>query len=361
MTESVQLLRQWQLLQRLSDEREGVLLSQLADELSASDRTIRRDLSVLQAAGFPLLESRGERGVKRWRMRPLGDQVQVGYADLISIMMSRRLLEPMAGTPFWEGHQRLLGKIRGVLGAPAVRYCEELNSMLRISGFGASDYTKRGALLDALLLGMEERRWVRVLYRGKEAAGPAVPGTWQQLGPLGLIWHNGSLYLIAWSQKRGEIRNFKVDRMEQAEAAGGQSNQFEIPEGFSLESWQQTAFGVYRGSGDQSYRIRIRFHPEAAQYVRESWWHATQELQDAPDGGVELRMELNELTAVSKWVLGFGASAQVLEPPELRVLVADEAVAILRGLRSNAADQLSDSDISQAVAVSLRSLGTHEP
>ena len=329
MSDSVQLLRQWKLLQRLSDEQDGVLLSQLASELAVSTRTVRRDLSVLQAAGFPLSEQLGGRGVKRWRMQSLSPQLQVGYADLISVMMSRRLLEPMAGTPFWDGHQRLLRKIRGVLGERAVRYCQQLSGMLQSSGFGVSDYTRRGELLDALLLGMEERRWVRVRYRGGAAEGG---GEWQQVGPLGLIWHNGSLYLIAWSAKRGEVRNYKVDRMDAAEAEGGASEQFAVPEGFSLESWQSTAFGVYRGTGERMWEIRIRFRAGSARYVQESWWHGTQVFVEQPDGGVELQLRLNDLTAVSKWVLGFGSSATVLAPAELQQLVRQEAAALLRDL-----------------------------
>ena len=120
--------------------------------------------------------------------------------------------------------------------------------------------------------------------------------------------------------------------MEQAEAGGGESHQFAIPDGFSLESWQATAFGVYRGTGEKLHKIRIRFSPESAPYVRESWGHASQQLLDTPDGGVELRLELNELTAVTKWVLGFGASAVVTEPPELRERVRTEAEGILRGM-----------------------------
>lgn len=338
MSDSLQVLRQWKLLQRLSDEQDGVLLTQLAAELGVSPRTVRRDLGVLQAADFPLEEHVGVRGVKRWRMQPLGPQLQVGYADLISVMMSRRLLEPMAGTPLWDGQQRLLRKVRGVLGERAVRYCQQLSGMLASSGFGVSDYTRRGELLDALLLGMEERRWVRVQYQGgagetsapRAASGAA--GQWQQLGPLGLIWHNGSLYLIAWSQKRGEVRNYKVDRVLSAEAEGGASDQFEIPSGFSLQSWQETAFGVYRGSGARMWEIRVRFRAGSARYVQESWWHGTQRFVELPDGGVELHLRLNELTAVSKWILGFGSSATVLAPAELQQLIREEATALLRDL-----------------------------
>ena len=47
MSDSLQLLRQWKLLQRLSDEQAGVLLSVLATELQVSQRTVRRDLGVL--------------------------------------------------------------------------------------------------------------------------------------------------------------------------------------------------------------------------------------------------------------------------------------------------------------------------
>ncbi len=328
MSDSLQLLRQWKLLQRLSDEQDGVLLTQLSSELGVSARTVRRDLGVLQAAGFPLDEQLGERGVKRWRMQPLGPQLQVGYADLISVMMSRRLLEPMAGTPLWDGQQRLFRKIRGALGERAVQYCQQLSGMLGSSGFGVSDYTRRGALLDALLLGMEERRWVQVQYGGGAADGSGM----QQLGPLGLIWHNGSLYLIAWSKKRGEVRNYKVDRVLSAEAEGGPSNQFEIPEGFSLQSWQSTAFGVYRGTGARMWEIRIRFRAGSARYVQESWWHATQRFEQLPDGGVELHLRLNELSAVSKWILGFGSSATVLAPVELQQLVRAEARAMLQDL-----------------------------
>ena len=248
---------------------------------------------------------------------------------MISVMMSRRLLEPMAGTPLWDGQQRLFRKIRGALGERAVQYCQQLSGMLGSSGFGVSDYTRRGELLDALLLGMEERRWVQVQYGGGAADGA---GTRQQLGPLGLIWHNGSLYLIAWSKKRGEVRNYKVDRVLSAEAEGGQSNQFEIPEGFSLQSWQSTAFGVYRGTGERMWEIRIRFRAGSARYVQESWWHATQRFEELPDGGVELHLRLNELSAVSKWILGFGSSAMVLAPVELQQLVRAEATAMLQDL-----------------------------
>ena len=328
MTESKQLLRQWRLLQRLSETPAGATVSGLSADLGVTGRTLRRDLVVLQEAGFPLLEDRGPRGLKYWRMQSLGNQLDFSYADLISMMLGRRLLEPLAGTPFWSGHHRLLRKIRRVLGEGAVAYSEQLERMVGSSGFGESDYRERGQLLDVLLTGMDETRWVELEYRGSAA----LTGSCQRLGPLGMIWHNGSLYLLAWSEKRGEVRNYKVDRMGAARLSVEEPTTFTRPVNFNLEDWQKRAFGVYHGDGERTWEVRILFQPDAARYVSESWWHSSQRRIVRDDGCLELQLELGELSAVSKWILSFGARAQVLAPPELQQLIRDEATAILSGL-----------------------------
>ena len=310
MSESQQLQRQWKLLQQLAESRTGIPLRELAGLLQVTDRTLRRDLSVLQAVGFPLQEITEERGLKRWKMRPFSDQLSFHYIDLISIMMSRRFMEPLAGTPFWEGHQRVLRKIRGALGEQALNYCEKLSVMLRVSGFGISNYSQRGAILDALMQSMEEGRQINLTY---QSARTPVAKT-QDVVPRGLVWHNGSLYLVAWSLQRQAHRTYKVDRMEHAElgAVTGEGQDVD----FSLEEWQRQAFGIFQGEGQTVTNIRIRFDRDAARYVQESWWHDSQQFTPCPDGSVEMSLMLNDFSAVSKWVRGFGPGAQILSPPE---------------------------------------------
>ena len=48
MTESPQLVRQWKLLQMLEASRTGCAVQDLVAELEISDKTVRRDLKVLQ-------------------------------------------------------------------------------------------------------------------------------------------------------------------------------------------------------------------------------------------------------------------------------------------------------------------------
>jgi len=311
MSESQQLLRQWRLLQLLADSRIGIPLAELARQFEVSDRCIRRDVAVLKTAGFHLQEIIGDRGVKRWKMKPFCEQLQFNYSDMIAVILSRRFLEPLAGTPFWEGHQKIYRKVRGALGDHAVRFCERMQQTIRVSGFGSGDYSKRGQIIDTILQAMEDRRRVLIVYQSMQATESVE----QELGPQGLIWHNGSLYLIAWSARREEIRNYKVDRIE--DATIGSDLKYAVPDDFSLDEWQKKAFGVFRGDGTGLHTVRIRFNRDAARYVQESWWHDSQQFHPNRDGSVEMTLELTELTAITKWVLSFGSNATAIEPPEL--------------------------------------------
>ncbi len=70
--------------------------------------------------------------------------------ELLSVYMGRPFLEPLAGTPFWEGQRKVFRKIRGAPGEQAVRYLQKLSAALHASSVGASDYSQRGDMIDQL-------------------------------------------------------------------------------------------------------------------------------------------------------------------------------------------------------------------
>ena len=65
----------------------------------------------------------------------------------------------------------------------------------------------------------------------------------------------------------------------------------------------------------------VRFSAASADRVREREWHESQKLRDAAHGGVELTLQLGALEEVERWILEWGAEAEVLQPPELRARV----------------------------------------
>jgi len=61
------LIRTWDVLQSLDGH--GRTIAELADATGVTQRTIRRDLEVMQAAGFPLIDEKSDyEASKRWRL-----------------------------------------------------------------------------------------------------------------------------------------------------------------------------------------------------------------------------------------------------------------------------------------------------
>jgi predicted DNA-binding transcriptional regulator YafY len=310
MSDSKALIRQWRLLRMLADARTGYTVKELQHELNMSMETVRRDLRDLASAGFRVTETTGFRGVKRWRVEGFEDSFTFTITDLLSIYMGRQFLETLAGTPFWDGQQKVFSKIRGALGPSAINYLKKLAGSLHATTVGASDYTKRGELIDLLMVAIEDRLVSLIVYQSDRATEPVE----QEVYPQGFVYHRGSLYLIAWSSRRGEIRTFKVDRIEDVHSTKLPAV---IPEKFDLVEWLEHSFGVFRSNSTELQTIRIHFAREVARYVKESRWHGSQRLSVKKDGSLLAEFRLTDTKEIKRWIMSFGPNATVLEPMEL--------------------------------------------
>lgn len=70
------LIRQWQLLEWLSSKPDGVSVREASEATGVGQKTIRRDLVLLQKVGFNLEETVGERGKKFWRVKQPFEQLR---------------------------------------------------------------------------------------------------------------------------------------------------------------------------------------------------------------------------------------------------------------------------------------------
>ena len=60
----------------------------------------------------------------------------------------------------------------------------------------------------------------------------------------------------------------------------------------------------------------------AAKRVMETNWHPSQHLETQPDGSLVLTLDVGGLLEITPWLLSWGASVEVLEPPSLRDSIA---------------------------------------
>lgn len=330
MTSHSNHLRPWLLLRGLSSPSAAWTLRELSEEFGVSQKTVRRYITQLQDAGFPIEQTVGPHGCKSWSCQ--SDKLVAGlsftFEEAAALYLGRRLLEPMAGTVLFEAANAAFRKIRSVLTKETQQYLEQLSTTFHQTRTDFSDYRERGELIDTLMIAIEDRQIAKLLYFSMNADAPREVA----LHPFGFVYHRNSLYLIAFVPKYEELRHYKIDRMHDIEL---DTQRFKKPDEFTLQEHLRSAFGIFQNNGDQ-HQIRVRFTADVARYVQEQHWHETQTLTPQADGSLLLELELSALEEFKSWVLSFGAKAIVQEPEELREMVMQDLQESLTGYEAEA-------------------------
>jgi predicted DNA-binding transcriptional regulator YafY len=322
-----QLARQWLLIQRLARSRGGVHLDDLAESLGCVRRTVYRDLDALQYAGFPVVSERRDgrvfyRFLETFR---LGD-VPFTPDEILALAFGADLLRALEGTVFHDSIRAALGKIRAGLSPELAEYLSRLAESFRVLPGPHKNYARYRETIQRLNDAVVGRRGVRMRY----ATGSTGAVSTRELDPYRVWYRSGGLYVVGLDHKSHEIRTFAVDRIRRLDAT---ARRFEVPRSFDFDAYTGASFGVI---AEPALRVRIRFDRRWATYVSEHTWHASQQLSSAPDGGIELTMQVGGSSELCAWILSFGAGAEVLEPAALRAEVVRELEAAGRRYRGGA-------------------------
>ena len=250
--------------------------------------------------------------------------VQVTEGELLALLVARRALEQYRGTPFHRqleiAFEKLAGGLKDRISFSPV---DELRAVsFKNIGLGKADLVVFNALSAAVLRQTE----VGFDYR---KPGEARSGR-RRVQPYHLAHRENLWYLVGFDVEREALRTFAVPRISHVVAGKGT---FVRPESFSPERFFASALGVLGGEGD--FTVVIRFDATVADQVREREWHESQRMRDLPSGGLELRMRLGALAEVERWILGWGAAAEVVAPAQLRDQMHRAAAALTAIYRAN--------------------------
>ena len=238
------------------------------------------------ALAFPLEETVNAFGRKTYGMRNAADTPPLSFCldEALALYLSRRFLEPLAGTLFWDAAQSAFRKIRASLGDRALAYVETMACFFHTTKVGVSDYGPKAKLLDALTQAIEDSRAVHLLYQSEQATEPAS----RDVYPYTFAYHHGSIYLIAHDPNAGKIKHYKLDRVEDVEVS---PFPFRRPPDFDVRQHLLPSFGVYLTDGPLR-TIKVRFAPAVARYVQESEWHDRQTVTKQRDGSLLAEIQL---------------------------------------------------------------------
>ncbi len=314
-----QLLRVLKLIKLFEHSRYGMTINELCRELTVTRRTLYRDLEMVEDAGYRFVKEGGGGGFsKKWRfppgMRKAPDKPYT-ESELLSLYFCMNLLQPFRGTPLRDGLESLLAKIEATFSEEEREYFGDLVFTHVAKMTPSKDYRRHAASVGALSRACLEHKKVEVTYR----AGDDQSKTYA-FSPYCIAYYGGELYTIGWSDLRQSVRTLRVDRIRVIKPL---TQKFERPADFDPEDYLGRSFGIY-SEGEQE-KVEIEFAKEASRTVLEREWHPTQRIEQGAGGKVTLKMTVQGLHEVARWVLYHAPYARAIEPKELRQIVGANA------------------------------------
>jgi predicted DNA-binding transcriptional regulator YafY len=320
MARGDQLTRQWTLVRLLSG-RTGRTLAQLRAELGVGKRTVQRDIAALERAGMPVT-SEPRNGTVFWHFMErfhAEAPVSLTLTEQMALYFSKGLLKPLQGTPMYESLESALHKIGAALPPQSFQFLNGLEKAISIRTAGFKDYSLSKEVVELLTRSILHRFTTRITH----CTVHFEKGIEREVDPYRLWYANNGIYLVAYDHRSGELRPFAVERISAVKAT---NRRFEIPADFDFEEFSESAFNVIWGDPQE---VKIRFSPEQAPYIEERTWHPSQKIEKRANGGIDLTLHVADLWEVKRWLIGFGADAQVLQPAKLAKDVEGECSRLL--------------------------------
>ena len=286
----------------------------LYTSLGISRAMFYKDCQVLKALGLAFHYDRQQRRhiITQDRYLPVLD---LSTSELLALIMAVRQI---ASTGDYTLTYEAIAALRKVVSnTPAeVRAFLQasLDDVVLQDGFGCN-----ATILHDLWQACQEHQRLRIVHDRGDG-----PRQWV-IDPYQLFFKRRALYLDACVVETHQISMFRVNRITSLALLGVRMPTPLVP--YNFRERHRHSFSVFVGNPPQ--RVRIRFRAAVRQYITETRWHTSQQIDDLPDGSFIFTVEVSEPREVGWWVLQWGANAEVLEPESLRQEMAETARALV--------------------------------
>ncbi|MCA9070200.1 MAG: YafY family transcriptional regulator [Planctomycetaceae bacterium] len=284
--------------------------AELADACQVSRRTIFRDIKTLCEAGILVERNDEEMGyslVAHEVLPPSEFSMEETFSLLI---LCEELADQTHGVPFQEAARSAAAKLMGSLPEHVRTRIHEMRRTVSVQlaphNTLSDSHDNYRRLTDALM----KRQQVEIQYRRPLESEPLKI----RICPYHVLFKQRSWYVIGRSLTHNQVRTFNMGRISHVK---GLDANYKIPRSFRLSRYLGNAWSLIRETGD-SHDVVIRFQPMVAQNVAEVQWHKTQKLDWRPDGTLDFHANVEGLTEIAWWILGYGDQAEVLKPKKLR-------------------------------------------
>ncbi len=295
---------------RLLQSGQSYTSTDLAKESGVSQRTIFRDLQLLQRAGVVYGRDDGDTGyvLQDATLLPATDFTLA--ETLALLVLCNQLGDHSGGIPFQRDARSAALKLLSNLPTELRDELGELTRAISIDLGPHNTLHHAHAAYDALTMAIADGKKIQIQYGSLSGEGDIET----TLSPFHLLFKRRSWYVIGHSELHDETRIFNVGRIQSWELL---AEAYDIPGSFKIDRFLANAWALIPERGKRM-RVVLRFEPLVAKNVAEVRWHKTQQIFWNDNGTLNFSVVVDGLTEIRWWILGYGAQVEVLEPSELR-------------------------------------------
>ncbi len=278
--------------------------AELAERLSVTARTLRRDVDRLRSLGYPVNSTSGTAGGYQLGAGAQIPPLLLDDEEAVAVAVGLRTAASGTIVGIEEASLRALAKLEQVLPSRLGRRVAALHSVI-------VPLVNTGPMVDAAILSTiagacRDYEKVRFAYHSRDGTATA-----REVEPHRLVHTGRRWYLVAWDVNRNNWRTFRVDRIQPKVALGARFAPRPAPDGdFAAFVARNVSYAPY------AHQAKIIFHASLA---------AATERIPAGAGMLEaldeqrclLHTGASSLDALSVYLALVGFEFEIQEPPEL--------------------------------------------
>jgi predicted DNA-binding transcriptional regulator YafY len=278
---------------------------ELAQRLSVTTRSVRRDVERLRELGYPVQASKGQGGGYRLGAGAALPPLLLDPDEAVAVAVCLRLAAGGSVAGVGESALRALSKLDQVMPARLRSQVAAVHDATVTLTADAVDSPVEPDTLMTLARACRDHEHVTAGYTDRDGAN-----TRRRLEPYQLVTTGRRWYLLAHDRDRGDWRSLRLDRMSEVRAAGGTFVPRPAPDAREYVRHSISA-APYR------YVARVRYRLPASAVARR---FSPQSASVEPDGDASCVLTAggdNPETMVL-YFASVGAEFEVLEPPEVQ-------------------------------------------
>jgi len=280
----------------------------LAEKFELSEKQAQREIEFIRdRLGAPLFYDSARRGYKyeddTYELPP----VWYKEDELLALCLALRLASTLPDLKLKDSLHELLGKFLTFRSLDSHINLEEIKERVSVKNveYYKVDETVFHKVVDSLFLNEPLKISYHTPHKDET--------TDRVIQPLHLLCYMGSWHLIAFCSLKGDLRDFALSRIRTIESP---PQVVKLPKRLpSIKDYISKNFGLM--SGGESIEVCLKFVPEVSHWISEQIWFSGQEVSANEDGSVCLKFPVADFREVRREILKYGASVEVLSPPEL--------------------------------------------